>query len=177
VDLHFGPDTYIGPGFSLDAPHGGKFSVGRGVSFRRNFRAELADESSRITIGDGCVFSADVLIQCVSAIDIGDRAHFGQSTLVVDANHRFRDIDKPVFDQGMETVPVRVADDACVMSKCTIVASLGVHSFVGANAVVTRPVPDHCLAAGVPARVIEDFGPARSGVSEASRDDRPDYGS
>jgi serine acetyltransferase len=33
---------------------------------------------------------------------------------------------------------------------------------VGANSVVTRPVPPYCLVAGVPARVIEYYGPEGS---------------
>ena len=45
------------------------------------------------------------------------------------------------------------------MAQATVIASLGEHCFVGANAAVTRDVPPYSLAVGAPARVIETFGP------------------
>jgi hypothetical protein len=38
-------------------------------------------------------------------------------------------------------------------------ADIGEQAFVGANAVVTRPILPYSFAAGAPARVIEYFGP------------------
>jgi acetyltransferase-like isoleucine patch superfamily enzyme len=84
---------------------------------------------------------------------------FGQSSIVVDGNHRFRDLDKPMLRQGYDLTPIRIADDAVVTSKCTIIADLGRRAWIGANSVVTKPVPDYCIAAGVPAKVLEYFGP------------------
>jgi acetyltransferase-like isoleucine patch superfamily enzyme len=45
------------------------------------------------------------------------------------------------------------------LSKCTIVNSIGDGAVIGANSVVTRPIPAYCLAYGAPARVVEYFGP------------------
>jgi acetyltransferase-like isoleucine patch superfamily enzyme len=38
-------------------------------------------------------------------------------------------------------------------------ADIGRRAFVGANAVVTRPVPPYTVAVGAPAKPIEYFGP------------------
>ena len=35
----------------------------------------------------------------------------------------------------------------------------GKRAIIGANAVVTKPVPDYCVAGGVPARLLDYFGP------------------
>jgi acetyltransferase-like isoleucine patch superfamily enzyme len=61
--------------------------------------------------------------------------------------------------QGYDYRPIRIADDATVTTKCTIIADLGERCFVGANSVVTKPVPPFSVAAGVPAKVIDYFGP------------------
>jgi acetyltransferase-like isoleucine patch superfamily enzyme len=38
-------------------------------------------------------------------------------------------------------------------------ADIGTRAFIGANAVVSRPVPAYTVAVGAPARPIEYFGP------------------
>jgi acetyltransferase-like isoleucine patch superfamily enzyme len=164
----FGPGTYLGPGFSLHSPFGGTFVTGPGVEFRRNFRAELGEPDARISFGAGSVCTYDVLMQCGTTIDIGERCMFGQSTMVVDGNHRFRDLDKPMLEQGYDYRAILIEDDVTVTTKCTIIAPVGTRAFIGANSVVTRSIPAYTVAAGVPARVIDYFGPAGSEPEELS---------
>ncbi len=159
ADITFVEPVYLGPRFSLHMPEGGTFIAGPAVEFRRGFRAEVGPEG-RVEIGAGSVFTYDVVIQCSTSIVIGERCMFGQATLVVDGNHRFRELDKPMLAQGYDFRPLRIADDATVTTKCTIIADLGERAFVGANSVVTRAIPAFCVAAGAPAEVIEYFGPA-----------------
>lgn len=158
ADISFTEPVYLGPRFSLHMPDGGSFRVGPGVEFRRGFRAEIGPDA-RIEIGAGSVFTYDVLMQCSTSIVVGERCMFGQATIVVDGNHRFRDLDRPMLAQGYDFTPITIADDATVTTKCTIIADLGERSFVGANSVVTRPVPPFCVAGGIPARVLDYFGP------------------
>ena len=156
--IRFEGPVYLGPGFSLHIPDEGTFIVGSGVEFRRNFRAEVAG-NGRVTIGDGSVFTYSVVIQCSTSIDIGKHCMFGQSTLVVDGNHRFRDLDTAMLAQGYDFRPIRIHDNATITTKCTIIADVGERAFVGANTVVTKPVPPFTVVAGVPAKAIEYFGP------------------
>lgn len=157
--IEFRGRVYLGPRFSLDMPRGGTFIAGPNVEFRRGFRAELAGPESRIRIGEGSVFTYDVIIQCATTIEIGKRCIFGQTTLIVDGNHRFRDLDRPMLEQGYDLRPLTLANDVTVTTKCTIIADIGQRTFVGANSVVVKPIPPYCVAAGVPARVIDYFGP------------------
>lgn len=163
--IRFEEPVYLGPGFSLHIPEGGTFLVGPGVEFRRGFRAEVGG-TGRIVIGAGSVFTYYVLVQCSTSIEIGERCMFGQSTLVVDGNHRFRDLDKPMLQQGYEFRPLKIEDDATVTTKCTIIADLGRRAFIGANSVVTKPIPPYTVATGLPARVIDYFGPPGSEPAE-----------
>jgi acetyltransferase-like isoleucine patch superfamily enzyme len=158
ADIRFGKYTYLGPGFSLHMPHGGTFVTGQAVEFRRKFRCEVMGDA-RVTIGDRSVFTYDVVMQCGKSIEIGDRVMFGQGTLVVDGNHRFRDLDRPMLDQGYDFRPLRIEDDATITTKCTIIHQVGRRAFIGANSVVSRPVPPYCVAVGAPAQVVEYFGP------------------
>ena len=156
--IEFGRDVYLGPGFSLFIPSEGSFIVGEGVEFRRDFRAEVSG-TGRVTIGARSVFTYSVLMQCTTTIDIGERCQFGQTTILVDGQHRFRDITRPMLEQGYDWHPLTIEDDAVITTKCTIMANVGKRAFVGANAVVTNDIPPYTVAVGAPARPIEYFGP------------------
>jgi acetyltransferase-like isoleucine patch superfamily enzyme len=158
ADVRIHPTAYLGPGFSLHMPDGGTFVAGPAVEFRRGFRCEVGPDG-RVTIGAGSVFTYWVLIQCSTSIDIGERCMFGQTTLVVDGNHRFRGLDKPMLEQGYDYQPIVIEDDASITTKCTIINNVGRRAFIGSNSVVSRPVPPYTVAVGAPARAIEYFGP------------------
>lgn len=157
--LEFGSGCYLGPGFSIYAPAGGLFRCGDSCEFRRGFRADLAGPESRIEMGDGCRFTYHSLIQCGGSIVIGDRAMFGQSAQLVDGNHNFRDLTKPMLDQGLDLRPIRIGDDVTTTTKCTIIADIGTRAFVGANSVVVDDVPPYTVAVGAPAKIVDYFGP------------------
>lgn len=154
----FGERVHVGPGFSLHMPEQASFIVGDDVEFRRDFRAEVMG-GGRVTIGSGCHLTYSVLIQCTTTIDIGERCMFGQSTIVLDGQHRFRDLTTPMLEQGYDFHGVRIEDDATITTKCTVMADVGTRAFVGANSVVSKPVPAYTVAVGAPARPIEYFGP------------------
>lgn len=158
ADVRFGRNVYLGPGFSLHMPDAGTFVAGDGVEFRRDFRCEISG-SGRVTIGRDTRFTYSVLIQCSTSIDIGERCMFGQTTIVLDGQHRFRDLTRPMLDQGYDFTPLRIEDDAVTTTKCTIMADIGTRAFLGANSVVTRPIPAYTVAIGSPARPIDYFGP------------------
>lgn len=158
ADIRFGRGVYLGPRFSLFMPENGSFIVGDGVEFRRDFRAEVSGQG-RVTIGRGTRFTYSVLVQCTTTIDIGERCMFGQATILLDGQHRFRDLTRPMLEQGYDFHPIRIEDDAVITTKCTIMADVGTRAFIGANSVVTRPIPPYTVAVGAPARPIEYFGP------------------
>lgn len=158
ANIVFGRGVYLGPRFSVFIPHGGSLIVGDRVEFRRDFHAEISGDG-RVTIGADVTFTYSVLIQCSTTIDIGERCQFGQATILLDGQHRFRDITRPMLEQGYDFHPLRIDDDAVITTKCTIMADVGKRAFVGANAVVTRPVPPYTVAVGAPAKPIDYFGP------------------
>lgn len=163
----FHEPVYVGPGFSLHIPDGGTFVAGAGSEFRRNFRAEIAGDG-RLVVGANCAFTYDVLIQCSTTIEFGDGCGVGQSCFVADGKHRYRDLEKPFLQQGYEHRPIRVGDEVMILSKVTIVADVGDHCVIGANAVVNRDIPAYCVAAGVPATVRDYFGPPGGAPPELS---------
>jgi acetyltransferase-like isoleucine patch superfamily enzyme len=158
ADIRIHPTCYLGPGFSLHVIGPGTFEAGPYCQFRRNFRAEI-EGRGRVSFGERCICTYDVLMQCSTSIDVGDRVMLGQNCFLADGNHNFRDLDKPMLAQGYEYRPLRLASDSVATSKCTILADLGERAWIGANAVVTKPIPAFTVAVGSPARPIDYFGP------------------
>lgn len=156
--VEFQGPVRLGPGFRLHIPGRGSLVIGPGVDFRRNFYCEISGRGE-VIIGAGSTFTADAMIQCSTSITIGKRCAFGQSTFIVDGNHEFRDHTRHWQEQPDRHRPITIGDGAMVNSKCTIINDIGERAVIGANSVVSRPVPAFCLAVGVPARVIEYFGP------------------
>jgi acetyltransferase-like isoleucine patch superfamily enzyme len=162
------PDSvFAGPGFRLEIPGSGTLVVGEGVQFRNGFYCEIS-ATGELTIGAGSIFTADAMIQCTTQISIGERCVFGQGVFLADGAHRFRDHTQHLLDQGYNYRPLTIEDNAVVHSKATIVASLGYRSVVGANTFVNKDVPAYTLVGGVPARVLEYFGPPAEGSADQS---------
>jgi acetyltransferase-like isoleucine patch superfamily enzyme len=158
ADVRIDKQARLGPRFSLWIPERGRFHVAAGCEFRRDFYAEVHGDGS-VDIGPQTIFVNSNVIQISTSLTIGKRCVFGSGILVADGNHKFRDHTRHLLDQGYNYRPITVGDGALVLTNCTVVASIGAGAVVGANSVVTRPVPDFCLAVGAPARVIEYFGP------------------
>lgn len=163
--IHYGGWNYFGPGFRIQAPLGGTFICGDHNQFREGFTAELDREESVVEIGSHCHFTYYSVLQAGTRISIGDRVMFGQSSIVVDDRHHFRDTSKPMLEQGYDKRTVLIEDDVTTTSKCTIMADIGTRTVVGANSVVSKPLPPFSLAVGSPAQVIETFEQAE--VSES----------
>jgi maltose O-acetyltransferase len=158
--VEFRGPVRLGPGFDLHIPGHGTLIVGAGVELRRGFVCEIS-RNGQVSIGEGSVFTSNALVQCTTSIDIGRRCVFGQSALLVDGSHRFRDASMSVLDQGYDYRPLVIEDDVVVMSKCSLFSDIGRRTVVGAHSVVSRPLPAGCLALGAPAKPVEYFSDRR----------------
>ena len=58
-------------------------------------------------------------------------------------------------DQPGDLRQVRIGAGSWIGSNAVVMADVGKYTVVGAGAVVTRPLPDRVIAAGVPARVVK----------------------
>lgn len=169
ADVRIGAPSRLGPGFALAIPERATFATGVGCDFRRGFVCEVSP-GGVVEIGAGSIFTSYALVQISTSLTIGERCVFGQDVMIADGNHRFRDHTRHLLDQGYDFRPLAIGDGVVVMSKCTIVASIGRGAVIGANSVVTRDVPAWCLAVGSPARVVDYFGPPEHRPAELRSD-------
>jgi len=110
----------------------------------------------RVEIGPAAEIGPGVIINAAKRIFVGEKALLGPYAVVYDTGHVYTDITRPISEQGM-TPPkeIIIGRGAWIGAHCMIMASVGRNSVVGANSVVKEDIPDFCMAAGSPAKIIK----------------------
>ena len=95
----------------------------------------------------------------IGPIEIGNNVNFAQNIVLSGLNHNFRDVEKPIDEQGVSTSPILIDDDVWIGANSVIVAgvTIGKHAVIGAGSVVTKDVPPYSIAVGNPAQVIKKY--------------------
>lgn len=117
------------------------------------------NHQAALRIGDGSYIGRFCHFYATSRIEIGKKVLIADKVYLADNQHGFKDITIPVIDQPVtQTAPVIIDDGAWLGENvCVIGARVGKQSVVGANSVVLKDIPDYCIAAGAPARIIRRY--------------------
>ena len=142
--IRIGTGTMIGPGVTLSA---GMVPGQRCVS------------DPVVSIGDRCLIGAGSGIVGHLSIEIDDDVWTGHHVYVTDQNHGYEDLDRPISVQHQPEAPVRIGAGSWIGHGSVVLpgAMIGRHVVIGANSVVKGEIPDDCIAAGSPARVVRDL--------------------
>ncbi|WP_431293679.1 acyltransferase [Pedobacter sp. P26] len=97
----------------------------------------------------------------IGPVTIGDDVIMAQNVVISGLNHSYQDINLPISKQPVITSPVKIGEGSWIAANVVITAgvTIGVHTVIAAGAVVTKDVPDFCVAAGNPAKVIKRYDP------------------
>jgi acetyltransferase-like isoleucine patch superfamily enzyme len=113
-----------------------------------------------ITIGERCTLGKGIGIVGHERIEIGDDIWTGHYVYITDQNHGYEDVSLPIGVQMWKNEPVSIGDGSWLGHGAIVLpgSRLGRHVVVAAGAVVAGiEVPDYCVVAGVPARVVRRF--------------------
>lgn len=93
----------------------------------------------------------------IGPVTIGNHVNLAQGITVTALNHNFSEADKRIDEQGVSTGQVVIGDDVWIGANAVVLpnVSIGRHCVIAAGAVVTKDVPDGCVVAGVPAKIIK----------------------
>lgn len=139
--ISIGPDSYVMKNAILhvynfrDLPHAG-IRIG-----------------ARSLIGEACILRGQ------GGITIGDDVFLAPLVQMLAVNHVYHDTSRPISLQGITCQGIIVEDGAWIGGGAIILdgVRIGKNAVVGAGAVVTRDVPDYCVAVGNPARIVRDL--------------------
>ena len=123
------------------------------------------------TIGDNFYANYNLTVQDDARVEIGSHCAFGPNVTIVTPNHPLIASERlaMLHPDGQAhnlcyAQPVKIGDHVWLGGNVTICGgvTIGDGCVIGAGSVVTRDIPAHTVAAGVPCRVIREITEADS---------------
>jgi acetyltransferase-like isoleucine patch superfamily enzyme len=117
----------------------------------------------RLVIEAGASIGMGATIAAAREVVLGEHVMLARNVYIADHGHAFEDVQTPSMLQGIRDVrPVSIGDGVWLGQNVCVLPGvrIGRHSVIGANSVVTRDVPDFCVAVGMPARVVKRYNAA-----------------
>lgn len=111
------------------------------------------DFGRNITVGEGVFINSGCRFQDQGGISIGDGALIGHNAVLVTINHA---VD-PRRRGDMHFAPIVIGKNVWFGANVTVLpgVTIGDGAIIGAGSVVTKDVPENCIFAGVPARLVK----------------------
>ena len=92
---------------------------------------------------------------------IEDKVLIAPDVFITDHNHEYTSPFKAICDQGQreKNNVIEIGKGSWIGTKVTIVGDIkiGKNCVIGANSVITKSIPDYCVAAGCPAKIIKKY--------------------
>lgn len=135
-----------------------------GVIIQQDCWLDIANNEATnvlIDIGKGSNIGRRCVISAHNRIIIGEKVLIAPNVYIADCQHEYRDIDKFVIDQGINSGnnKIIIGDGTWIgMNSCILGnVSIGRNCVIGANSFVNKDIPDYSVAVGSPAKVVKMY--------------------
>ena len=114
-----------------------------------------------LRIGDRCVIGRGTHIVAHDSIVIGDDVYTGPYVYITDQNHGYADPHVPIGRQWPMNATVSIGAGSWLGAGSIVLPGsvIGRNVVVAAGSVVRGRVPDRCVVAGVPAKIVRSYMP------------------
>lgn len=114
------------------------------------------NREAKISIGDDVGISGGTIIAAMR-ISIGNNVILGSNVVITDTDfHPISPVNRRYCTDEVKTMEVIIEDNVFVGMNSIILkgVKIGKNSVIGAGCVVTKDIPENCIAGGNPARII-----------------------
>jgi acetyltransferase-like isoleucine patch superfamily enzyme len=154
--IRIGNNVVIDDGVVLDAKGRSNdgITIGDGVFVGRHSIIQTKD--GNIVLEDGVNISSFCSVFSASTVTIGAQTLVASYAYVIGGGHEFTRPDRAVVDQPRPSRGIQIGSHGWIGAGVAVLdgVSIGHGVVVGANAVVTRDLPDFAVAGGIPAAVL-----------------------
>ena len=149
--------------------YGGMLTIGKNFSCKNKVNSnsigliqpcifDIAIDGSRIVIGNNVGISG-ATINAANCVTIEDNVAIGSGCLITDTDSHPIEYSARITDDNSKTktAPIHIKEGAFIGARCIVMkgVTIGTHSVIGAGSVVTKSIPDNCIACGNPAKVVK----------------------
>ena len=153
--------------FPIDVRGKKYIDFGRNLTTGKGCRIEAFPKESNIVIkfGNNCQINDYCHISAMQSVIIGDGTLLAGHVYISDNSHgKYKDESQSSpseipIDRVNMIVPVEIGKNVWIGEGVVVMpgVEIGDGCVIGANSVVTKSIPDNCMAVGCPARVIKKF--------------------
>ena len=122
----------------------------------------------QLIIGNNVQINDYVHLSCAESVIIEDNVLIASKVYVSDLNHgNYSSLKNPehscpdeiVKERKIFTKPVKICQNAWLGENVAVLSgvTIGKNSIIGANSVVSKNIPENCIAVGNPAKVIKKY--------------------
>lgn len=136
--MTIGNNIAIGKGFILHCFHTGK-------------------AAPQLVIGDNFWSRDNLTVFCAEKVIIGKDVTLAKDIFISDENHGMNPMTDNYRKNPLETKEVVIGDGCWLGEKVCVLPGvhIGKKTIIGAGSVVTRDIPEYCIAVGNPCKVIK----------------------
>lgn len=127
---------------------------------RLNSFANSNSSDGKIIIGSGCYICYRFSCLAVANVKIGNNVLIASDVLIAAQNHGIDpECDIEYMNQQLSGEDVTIGDGCWIGEKVCVLSgvTIGKKSVIGAGSVVTKDIPEYCIAVGNPAKVIKRY--------------------
>jgi len=142
----------------------GRIAIGDRVSIGPgSWLKTLSDGENRsvaLEIGSGASIAGACVLSAIRSVVLEKDVLLARNVYVSDHIHRYTQIGVPILKQGLDKVmPVLIRQGAWLGQNVVVCpgVTIGRGAVIGANSLVNSDIPDFCVAAGAPARVLKSI--------------------
>jgi len=142
-----------------------RIEIGDGVFIGANSWLQALPDgentSTALYVGSGTSIEGGCVISAVRRVIIENEVLLARNVYISDHTHNYEDKDRPIRSQEIGKIaPVLIRHGAWLGQNVVVCSgvTIGRGSVIGANSVVKSDIPDWCVAAGAPARVVREIG-------------------
>lgn len=143
-------------------PH--KIEVGNNVIIDNNVELlvnTISQTSSKplLILGDYVHLSKYNCIGCTGRVVLESHVRLAPYVHITDRNHCYDDISHPIWKQPIVVKDVYIGSETWIGFGAQIMPGvhIGKHCVIAAGSIVTKDIPDYCVVAGNPARIIKKY--------------------